>query len=145
LKSKLLLIYILSRGELIDLATNQLTELDPSSFVDLPRFRDFTVGINKISQLQKNVVQFLKTKKISISLAVNRIETVHQEVFGGVTAEVVDINLRSNKLGFIPTDAFKGRRFLNVDLTHNAISHISLEFFDEVLVQHLNISYNRLV
>jgi hypothetical protein len=67
---------------------------------------------------------------------------VDQEVFGGVTAEVVDINLRSNKLGFIPTVAFKGSRFLNIDLAHNDIAHISLEFFDEVQVQHLDISYN---
>jgi hypothetical protein len=52
--------------------------------------------------------------------------------------------LCSNKLGFIPTDAFKWRRFLNIDLAHNDISHISLEFFDEVQVQHLDISYNRL-
>jgi hypothetical protein len=44
----------------------------------------------------------------------------------------------------VHTDAFKGRRFLNIDLAHNDISHIFLEFFDEVQVQHLDISYNRL-
>jgi hypothetical protein len=46
------------------IATNQLTELAPRSFVDLPSLRDFEACINKkISQLQKNVFQFLKTKK----------------------------------------------------------------------------------
>jgi hypothetical protein len=134
----------LTRFERISLARNQLTRLDPRSFVDLPRFRDFTVCINKISQLQKNVFQFLKTKNVSINLAVNHIETVNREIFGELAAEVVDIDLHLNKLRFPPTDVFKGRRFLKIDLSQNNISHISPEFFDDLQVRHLDLSFNRL-
>jgi Leucine-rich repeat (LRR) protein len=86
----------------------------------------------------------LKTKNISIDLGLNRIETVNREVFGGLAAEVVDIDLHLNKLSFLPTDVFKGRRFLKIDLSQNDISHISPEFFDDLQVQHLDLSFNRL-
>jgi Leucine-rich repeat (LRR) protein len=134
----------LSRLERISLGQNQLTQLDPRSFVGLPNLRDFYASTNKITQLQKNIFQFMKTKNISIDLGFNRIETVNREVFGELAAEVVDIDLHLNKLSFLPTDVFKGRRFLKIDLSQNDISHISPEFFDDLQVQHLDLSFNRL-
>jgi hypothetical protein len=79
-----------------------------------------------LGSLKRNLV--CHNVDISIDVGLNRIEIVNREVFGGLAAEVVDIDLHLNKLYCLPTDVFKGRRFFKIDLS-KYISHISLQNF----------------
>jgi Leucine-rich repeat (LRR) protein len=121
----------LSRLKTLRLNGNQLKELNPRSFVGLPQLYDFKAIENVILKLPKNVFGFLEHKKASIDLSSNCIETVDKGAFDGSNATTIDIQLRNNRIEFIPPEICQHHRFVKIDVCNNRISKISPEFFEE--------------
>jgi Leucine-rich repeat (LRR) protein len=121
----------LSRLKTLNLNINQLKELNPRSFVGLPQLDDFRATENVISNLQKNVFEFLEDKKAFIDLSRNCIEVVDKGAFDGSNATTVTIYLRINRIEFIPPEICQHHRFVKIDVCNNRISKISPEFFEE--------------
>jgi Leucine-rich repeat (LRR) protein len=119
----------LPRLEQINLAENKITRLNPDSFVKLPRLNYFDVSNNRIFKIQKEFFKFLKNESVLICLQDNAVEVLDGEAFAGSTTTNVQIDLRHNNIGFVPSGFFQGRRFKSVDLSHNKISYFSGNFF----------------
>jgi Leucine-rich repeat (LRR) protein len=135
----------LSRLEEISLVKNKITRLSPDSFVKLPRLTLFGASDNRISKIQKGLFKFLKNENVLIYLQYNVIEVLDGEAFVGSTTQNVQIELGNNKIEFVPSGFFQGRRFESVDLTHNKIPKFPKDFLREkVDIKFLDLSFNPL-
>jgi Leucine-rich repeat (LRR) protein len=135
----------LSKLKTLILDRNQLKELNPRSFVGLSHLASFSAVENVISNLQKNVFEFLQKRNVFIHLHRNCIETLDKGAFDGSNAANIILNLMHNRIEFLPPEIFQPGRFVRIDMYNNNISKIPHEFFEgDFYIELLNVDCNPL-
>ncbi|XP_059062924.1 connectin-like [Achroia grisella] len=115
----------------IILMNNKITDLDFSSFANLPLLVNLTIKENKITEIQKDVFVDLPSLK-NLDLSFNNIHLVHDGCFGHLTT-LSDLTLEANSINTLTKDTFRGLANLTrLDLRSNKLSAIEDLTFTEL-------------
>jgi Leucine-rich repeat (LRR) protein len=134
----------LPRLRYLYLSYNQIARLRPESFDNLPQLYELNLMQNRIFDISENFFRFLRQNNVQINLSHNELYSLDR-AFVALTADNVFLFLSYNHLKYLSAEIFEGPHFTQILVTHNYISSISTDFFqNDIHVDYLDMSFNPL-
>ncbi|XP_015794717.1 chaoptin-like [Tetranychus urticae] len=129
---------------ILNLASNELSTLEPDTLIDLPSLRHCNLSHNLFSSLSPSL--FTRNTHLEvIDLSANLIEKLDEGTFTNGSSFTI-INLSKNRIKEISLGAFQGLyRLHKLDLSYNELSTLKPGTFNETpSLKTLKLSFNRL-
>ena len=129
--------------EHIDFSFNNIENIPETFFTRLENLQELILTSNKIRTIGKYL--FYQTNKLrKLILRQNILEEIDEKCFQK-TNQIEEIDLSGNNLISRDTDCFKANKLQKLerlDLSHNQIDHINMEFFFMSKLSSLDLSHN---
>ena len=127
---------------LLDLSSNQISNLQSEAFKRLPNLQYLYLSANQIGEVPTQAFRCLFWLK-QLTLNSNKISIVHVDSFFDLV-RIQNLDLSSNNLSQVPLDTFTNLKTLEkLHLQHNSFSELRSDMFSGLSnLQLLNISHN---
>ena len=112
----------------VDLSYNNLSVFNTETFSMVPLLENLRLSNNKITHLGKRSFSFVQKDHFSVSLGMNRIAFIDEDVFEGLNRSSFVIDLSSNLLTSFSVNIFRTHHFQEVDLRNNKLKSLSGDF-----------------
>ncbi|KAJ3644790.1 hypothetical protein Zmor_022493 [Zophobas morio] len=112
----------------LDLSFNNLRIFNSDAFVNLENFGTLNLRSNHIKSLQKESLIVFRKEKSRLNIECNELVYLDNDVFGGMTATKLRLDLQNNKLDSLPEGIFDYHSFSVVDISKNPLTNISRQF-----------------
>jgi hypothetical protein len=126
------------------IALNSFIPTFPSTFCNYPLIRYLDLSGNTISgRLTKSMFNCLNTNLLNLQLANNRIEQIEETAFDDLL-NIETVNLRNNRISFIPNRLFKHYNLKFIYLQSNLLTQLDswIFFLPKILI--IDLSNNRI-
>ncbi|GAB6024667.1 hypothetical protein CHUAL_009802 [Chamberlinius hualienensis] len=128
----------------IDLSSNRLVQLDGLT-TNCPSLETLILRNNQLERVESGQFGHGKRLKV-IDISENLLEDVEEGAFRG-SVQIRFLNVSHNRLNHLNEGSFNEMALLDVDISHNNVSHLPPTIFSKVNVKSLlavRISHNRL-